>query len=47
MLSGEDGPKGHKKSAQGSALGIRWWPMYAPPGQKNWSSSSGKMLLLL
>ena len=35
MLSGEDGPKGHKKSAQGSALGIILWPMYALQGQKN------------
>ena len=35
MLSGEDGPKGHKKSAQGSALSIILWPMYALQGQKN------------
>jgi len=42
MVSGEDGLKGQQQPAQGVALGIIWWPMYALHGQKNCSSSSGK-----
>jgi len=45
MVSGEDGLESQQQPAQGSALGIIWWPMYALQGQKNWLSSSGKTLL--